>query len=48
MAMEMCLWAKAQEKTFFDVIYYPTVNSFRGRERQMVVKAFDRKRGLRR
>lgn len=32
--------AKTQEKTFFDVIYYPTVNSFRGRESiEMVVQS---------
>ena len=32
--------AKTQEKTFFDVIYYPTVNSFRGRESiEMVIQS---------
>lgn len=32
--------AKTQEKTFFDMIYYPTVNSFRGRESiEMVVQS---------
>lgn len=31
---------KTQEKTFFDVIYYPTVNCFRGRESiEMVVQS---------